>query len=265
MLHHLLILLLGAAAGFLNTLAAGGSVITLPALVSLGFTDHIANGSNRIALVVSCLTRLVVFQRAGIIPWRRSLHLVLPTAFGALAGVLAEHQTSNRSLDVVILLTLILALVLILSGGRKMLQMQPEHALRIRWWAVPLFFAIGAWGGYIAVDSAMFFLWALVVLLGFDLIPANALKALLMLAMAAISTVLMTGEGEVDWTLGGLLSAGTVFGSWLGARCAASEASRAWVYRLLLVVVVAELAWEMWQRWPTLQTWLHSLSFISPG
>ena len=256
MQHPLLILLLGAAAGFLNTLAAGGSVITLPALVGLGFTEHIANGSNRIALVVSCLTRLVVFQRAGIVPWRRSLYLVPATALGALAGVLLEHQTSNRSLDGVIILTLVLALVLILSGGRKMLQMQPEHALRIRWWAGPVFFVIGAWGGYIAVDAAMFFLWALVVLLGFDLIPANAMKALLMLAMAAVSAVLMTDEGEVDWTLGALLSAGTILGSWLGARCAASEASRAWVYRLLLLVVVAELVWDVWRHWPLMKIWL---------
>jgi uncharacterized membrane protein YfcA len=256
MLHQILIFLLGGAAGFLNTLAAGGSVITLPALVGLGFTEHIANGSNRIALVVSCLTRLVVFQRAGIVPWRRSLHLVPATALGAIAGVLLEHQTSNRSLGGVIILTLVLALVLILSGGRKMLQMQPEHALRIRWWAGPVFFVIGAWGGYIAVDAAMFFLWALVVLLGFDLIPANAMKALLMLAMAVVSAVLMTDEGEVDWTLGALLSAGTILGSWLGARCAASEASRAWVYRLLLVVVVAELVWDVWRHWPFLETWL---------
>ena len=81
-----LMVLLGLVAGFINALAAGGSALTLPTLVFLGVRPRVANGTNRIALILSGVTRLFVFHRAGVVDWRQGFRLVLPTAAGALIG-----------------------------------------------------------------------------------------------------------------------------------------------------------------------------------
>jgi uncharacterized membrane protein YfcA len=240
------VVIIGAVSGFLNTLAAGGNAVALPAMIALGVHAHIANGSNRIALFVSCITRLIVFQRARVIDWRKGLMLTPFVAVGSVLGAVIEHHLRERSLDAIIAGTLALTLVLILAGTKRFLQSSDNRTARLAWWHAVLCFLIGAWGGFIAVDSALFFLLVFVLLVGEGVVAANALKAWLMLIMSMTSVATMIGEREVSWTLGVGLSAGSVLGSWIGAKVSVHENSRFWVYRLLLAVVVGELIWVAW-------------------
>jgi uncharacterized protein len=96
MVAHIFVVLLGVLPGFLNANAAGGTAIALPLLVLFGFPPPVANGSNRIALVVSGITRLIVFHKARVVDWRNGFKLVIPTAVGALIGARIEVGLLTR-------------------------------------------------------------------------------------------------------------------------------------------------------------------------
>ena len=146
MIAHILVALLGIVHGFINANAAGGTALALPLLVLCGVPPPVANGSNRIALVVSDITRLAVFHKARIVDWRNGCKLVLPTALGAFIGARLEvafgagrgvgHRCGHSA-----------RLRLAPDRGRSLVgkaakaeaHVLPQHGL--------VFAAIGIWGG----------------------------------------------------------------------------------------------------------------------
>jgi len=238
---YVLMMLLGLVAGFINALAAGGSALTLPALVLLGIRPRVANGTNRIALILSGVTRLCVFQRAGVVDWRQGFRLVLPTAAGALVGASVALRLPPGSGAWPIVVSALIEFALVVTGFSKMVDKSVRTEAHVRWDHLPAFALIGAWGGFIAAGSATFFLWALVVVVGYGLARGNALKALLMLTMSVVSLTDFAAHGDVDYVAGGLVSCGSILGSWGGARFALDERSKVWVWRLLVCVAPVEI------------------------
>ena len=236
-----LMVLLGLVAGFINALAAGGSALTLPTLVFLGVRPRVANGTNRIALILSGVTRLFVFHRAGVVDWRQGFRLVLPTAAGALIGAGVALRLPPGSGAWPIAASAVIEFTLAVTGFTKMVKKGVRTDAHVRWGHLPVFALIGAWGGFIAVASATFFLWALVVLIGFGLARGNALKALLMLTMSAVSLTDFAAHGDVDYVAGALISSGSIVGSWAGAHFALNERSKIWVWRVLVCAAPAEI------------------------
>jgi uncharacterized membrane protein YfcA len=241
MTAYVLMMLLGLVAGFINALAAGGSALTLPALALLGLRPRVANGTNRIALVVSGVTRLCVFHRAGIVDWRQGFRLLLPTAAGALVGASVAIRLPPHTSAWPIVVSALIEFTLVVTGFSKMVDKSARTDAHVRWSHLPLFALIGVWGGFIAVDSAIFFLWALVVLVGYGLARGNALKALLMMTMSAVSLADFAVHGDVDYVAGALVSSGSIVGSWAGAHFVLNERSKIWIWRLLVFVAPAEI------------------------
>ena len=93
-LQVLLLLSGGLAAGFINTLAGGGSAITIPILTEI-VGVNIANGTNRIAILAANASAVTRFQKGGAVPWERVSRLILPTALGAAFGAWTATQLSG--------------------------------------------------------------------------------------------------------------------------------------------------------------------------
>jgi len=242
-MHLFIIFSVGFAAGAINTLASGGTALTLPILMALGFPGHMANASNRIGLLVSAITRVAVFQRAGKIDWAHTWRLSVPMALGAFAGALFEHQIPESSMRWVIFAGVLLTLVLVGFGGKRFLEVKqrPQPDLRIS--KLSVFFLIGIWAGFLAVDSGGMALWAIVVLVGIETVKANALKGVLTLITSLISVITMGFEHQIDWELGITLAAGSMIGSWIAAKYAVTEGARVWIFRLLMIMLTGEALW----------------------
>jgi len=104
-----------------------------------------------------------------------------------------------------------------------------------------VFLPIGLRAGFIVLDSATYILLGLVVMVGYDLVRANAIKSLFLLWVSLSSLVVFYIEGEIDWRIGGLLSAGSIVGSWGGGLLATRAWAKVWVFRLLVLVILAEI------------------------
>lgn len=233
----------GAVAGVVNAVAGGGSLLTLPLLVLAGLPPTEANGTNRVAVVVQSLASIGGFQQSGKIPWRLSLSLAAPCVLGSVGGAVLASRLSDDAF------ALILGGVLLVMAGvvavRPERWMQPGDAPppRAGFMAMALFFAVGAYGGFVQAGVGFLLLAGLVPVLGLDLVRANGVKVVLALVLTAIALVIFAAAGLVDWGAGLVLAAGSGIGGYAGARLAIRRGA-GWI-RWVLVVTVALSALEI--------------------
>ena len=84
--HFPVVFIVGVVAGAINTLAGGGSLITLPVLIFLGLPATMANGTNRLAITVQSVLAVAGFKKKGVSDFKSSLLMSLPALAGALVG-----------------------------------------------------------------------------------------------------------------------------------------------------------------------------------
>jgi uncharacterized membrane protein YfcA len=99
----------------------------------------------------------------------------------------------------------------------------------------------------IVLDSYTYLLLTLMLAVGYDLVGANTLKAIAGIGVSCAAIVLFADRAEVAWFAGGLMSLGGVAGAWVGAKLAASERSKVWVFRLLVITIVGEIVRMVWR------------------
>ena len=239
----LVLTIAGFASGFINTLASSGSAITLPLLIFLGISPNVANGTNRIPIVASSAISLLTFHQAKVIDWRNGLLMAIPVTLGSLAGAALAAIVPPHNLSEFIIAAVVTAFFLLLIKPGRWLKAQSAETLRMKgkWIQMLIFFCVGFWAGFIVLDSATYMLFALVLGVGYDLIRANAVKALLLLFVSLSSLLIFYEHHEVNWQIGGLLAMGSMFGGWVGARIASKEWAKIWVYRTLVIIILAEI------------------------
>ncbi len=237
----ILILLAGTAGGFLNTLAGGGSIITLPLLIFLGLPAAMANGTNRIALMLQNIVAITNFRHKGYFPWKLGLIWGIPALLGAIAGaqlaVTIPEETFNRILAVVMFG--VLGLIIWKPKTSSHLQAR-EIASNNKLVGIGVFFLIGAYGGFIQIGVGIFIIAILAFLTGSSLVQINSLKVIIIAIYMLASLLVFIINGQVDWALGLTLAVGNSLGAWLGSTLAIRRGDR-WV-KIVLAIAVFLLA-----------------------
>lgn len=118
-LHVGLILVTGVAAGFMNTLGGGGSLLTLPMLIFLGSPAAVANGTNRIALIVQNVVAVSNFRRKGFFYPKLGIALAIPAVLGSFLGARFAISITEELFQKVLAVIMIVILVLILARPEK--------------------------------------------------------------------------------------------------------------------------------------------------
>lgn len=232
----------GLAAGALNTLAGGGSLILVPALMVTGMSATFANASSRVAIFAQCLVGAAAFARGGRLPGAAARVIVPPVLVGAGLGAYAATQLPDRVFAPLLLGTLaIMAVALVVSPGRfapppDAVPRDPRGPL-----AMAGLFAAGLYGGVLQAGAGLVFLAILATGLRYDLVRANALKALVMLLYIALTAVVFIAYGMVEWAPAGALAAGAAAGAW-GAAHVAMSPRGVRITKLVVVVAVIGLA-----------------------
>jgi hypothetical protein len=236
----LLLLAAGALAGALNSIAGGGSLLTLPILIFVGLPATVANATNRIALFVGGIGATHSFAKRGLIPgdW---LRLALPPSLlGVVLGVWGATRIGDVAFERV------LAVILLLSAGLIFWQPPapeigpeppPAGGTPKRRWLLVAFFGLGAYAGFIQAGVGFLFT-ALLAAQGLDLIRANGVKAALILVYAGVGIALFAFTGLLDWVAGLTLAAGQFFGSKAGVRLQVLK-GQAWVRMVIVLAIVA--------------------------
>jgi uncharacterized membrane protein YfcA len=226
----------GIAAGFINTLAGSGSLITLPILILLGLPANVANGTNRVGVVMQNVVAVATFRRFGALDASGTWKLVVPSVVGSIIGAQLAVDLDEALLRKIIGVLMLLMIVVMFIQPERWLQ---EHmARRARLWVeVPLFFVIGIYGGFLQAGVGIFLIAALVLSAGFNLVSANAVKNLMVLVFTAAALIVFIAHDQVNWTIGLLLAAGQSLGAWIAARMAVRRGAR-FVRWVVIVVIV---------------------------
>ncbi|MEB3165869.1 MAG: sulfite exporter TauE/SafE family protein [Cyanobacteriota bacterium] len=245
--HWLPLIAAGVLGGFLNAAASSGSAITLPLLLSFGLPPAVANGTNRLPVLVGLATAFWRFQRAGAIPWRFTLTLMPAFVVSALIGARLAAMLTMENVRGLVHVALLLALAVVLLRPDRLLAEKPSAdaqpiSLRLQL----LIAGVGLWTGLIVLDAATYLLVSLVLIGGVALQQATAIKAVLIGTATLGSVVVFLQEGDIDWAAAMPLMLGSALGGWLGATLALGPQARIWIYRLLIVAISSEVIWMLW-------------------
>lgn len=239
-IEYSLLFLGGLVAGALNVLAGGGSFLTLPILIFLGLPATMANGTNRVGILLQNVAATASFQREGVMNWRFTARMAVPAVIGAACGTLVALQIGETSFKRILAILMIVVTLWTLwdPAGRMKDRKSASPALM----AVG-FFLVGMYGGFVQAGVG-FLILALTTLAGFDLVRGNAIKVLMVLLFTTVSLAIFASNGQVVWTLGLVLAAGTVLGGLAGARLTILK-GHTWVRGAVTVVVIA-MAIRLW-------------------
>ncbi len=234
----------GLVAGIVNTLAGGGSLLTVPLLVVLGLPGGVANGTNRVGILLQCLAAVWGFRREGVFEPRRIAEAAVPVVLGSLVGALGIARVADATFERIfgVLMLLLLVPTLREVSGRRRRREATTNPGWSRGTAAGVFFAVGLYAGAFQAGVGLPLLFALLHA-GHDVVRANAIKV----AVIAVSTVaavpVFAAQGLIEWEPALLLAFGFTLGGRLGATVAARGGER--VVRPVLAVAVVVLAARM--------------------
>ena len=239
-----LVFLAAMVAGVMNVLAGSGSLLTLPALVFLGLPSPVANGTNRVGIVIQCLVGVETYRRGGKLRLKGAHWYVVPTILGALVGAWLATLLTAAQMDLAIGIVMVSMLLVLVVDPKKWLKEATElHEGRPPVWLLGVFFLVGIYGGFIQAGVGIMMLAALVVGAGYELVEANAVKMLIALLFTTGALAVFVLDAKVNWTYGAFMAVGQGLGAFLGARFAVeSDKAGVWIRRLLIVIVAVSAA-----------------------
>jgi uncharacterized membrane protein YfcA len=240
-LQAALLLVGGLFAGVVNTLAGGGSLLTVPLLVLCGVPGVMANGTNRVGILVQCISAVQGFRKHGIFEPREMMSIAVPVMIGSLVGAWGISTVANETFERLFGFAMLLLLAPTLRRATRNASRGPARAWP-PWLSHGIFLGIGLYAGALQAGVGIPFLFALVHS-GRDSVRANAIKIGVTALSAAVAVPIFIVQGLVDWPPALVLAIGFTAGGRLGATAAVRGGDR--VIRPVLAVAVVVLAGRM--------------------
>lgn len=240
-----LLLAVGLVSGFINTLAGGGSMLTLPALMMTGMPADLANGTNRVAVLAQSITGAKGFDQAGKLDRGALVGIIVPTVLGAGLGAAMASVLPNTWLKPILLTVMaIVALSLLVPSGTKPIEGDKLPAGGVIAWLA--LFGAGLYGGFIQAGVGFILVAIVSGVLHYDLLRSNALKLVCTSIFSGVALIIFALQGQVLWLTGIVLALGSVLGALASVRFAINVDES--VLRSILVIMVLTsciVAWWM--------------------
>ena len=242
-----LLTLAGVFAGWINVMAGGGSLLTVPLMVFMGIPGPVANGTNRIAILMQNITAVVTFRRRGFSDFRLSLSLAAAASLGALLGAnVGVHLTGEWFNRVLALIMIGVMLIMSHDGLQKRAsQATPNPARGPQRLLLGHLLMVGAgfWGGFIQLGVGFILMPILHRVMGFDLVRTNMHKVFVVLVYTLVALAVFASQLELMWWVGLWLALGNSIGGWLGAHTTVTRGEHwvRWVLNLTLTAFIIKL------------------------
>ncbi|MEM9648538.1 MAG: sulfite exporter TauE/SafE family protein [Bacteroidota bacterium] len=243
--HYVLLVVVGFAVGFINTIAGGGSLLSLPTLIFLGLPPAVANGTNRVAIVIQTAMATAGFKSKGISTYPFNLYLGISAFLGAIIGariaVDVKGETFNRILAIVMLAVV---LIIIFKPKMKLMEMQERLTGKYLWWSVIVFFFFGIYGGFINAGLGFLMILFMHFVNRMNLVRVNATKVVVVFVYMLSALAVFAFNDKVNWKLGFILAIGNGTGAWVASRFSVKKGDG--FIESFLVVMVVVMAIKLW-------------------
>ena len=229
----------GFFAGVINMYAGSGSLISLSAMIFVGIPASIANGSNRVAIVLQNVVGVRGYQQKRLLDFDYAWKVAIPGMIGSAVGASISVSLNEELLRRIIGFIMLGMLVVLFINPKRLIEGKGDKVGKEPTWKdYLLFFVIGIYGGFIQAGIGVFLLLSLVLSSGYDLIRANAVKVFIVLCQSVIALIIFAYNGQVSWGIGLVLAAGNMSGAWIATRFADHPSMAQWAYYLLVGVIV---------------------------
>ncbi len=234
----------GVIAGWLNVMAGGGSMLTMPIMLFMGLPGPVANGTNRIAILAQNISATANFRRKGFRELKLGISLSLAAIPGAVAGAMIGVRLQGELFDQVLAIIMIGMMILMMTDGGKTTP-QPSHQPTRKQLILGHLCMVGAgvWGGFIQIGIGFILMPILNRVMGLDLVRVNALKVFIILCYTVVALAVFASQVEILWVAGLALALGNSIGGWLGAHSSVTRGDKLirWVLNTLLLIFIIKL------------------------
>lgn len=242
----LLLVAVGFCAGVINTIAGGGSLITLPMLIFMGLPESVANGTNRIAIFFQTASSVAGFKSKGVTTYPFSIYLGISASLGSFIGARYAIDIDGELFKKILSIVMIVVVLLIVFKKKKaslenVLERTTGKHLYI---SIVAFFFVGLYGGFLNAGIGFIMLLLLPMINKFTLVKANATKVTVACIYTAIALAVFIFNGKVDWKLGLTLAVGNSLGAWFASRYSVKKGDG--FIRVALLVIVSGMALKLW-------------------
>ena len=248
--HELLVFAAACVAGAINSVAGGGTLITVPTLIWLGIPAINANATSTVALWPGSLSGAWGFRRELFAADRRVFALIVPSLVGGLAGAILLHQTPPDLFERLIPLLILFATCLFMAQEplQRRFNLTAIHNARSHWlsWTMLFQLLVGIYGGYFGAGIGIMMLAALSLMGHTDIYQMNGVKNMLAVAINGIAIMYLVFTDLILWPDALVMAIGAVVGGVAGAGTA-RRVGRPVVRRIVIVVGFA-MALAMFMR-----------------
>lgn len=238
---------LGLLAGVINTLAGGGSNLTVPALMVMGMPPDVANATNRVGVFLQAAVGAAGFKKHKKLPVHDFKAIIVPLVIGSVFGGLFASYAPPELLKYLLLGAMLAVATIILIRPNLIAPPAGTTPLAVgdkpqAWWWLLL---AGFYGGFVQAGVGFILITAFAGVLRYDLVSCNALKVLSTVFFTAIALVIFIINDQVRWLPGLVLAVGTMIGAHIGVKMALkiSQQSLKWFLFIMTLAASAAAIW----------------------
>lgn len=228
----------GFGSGWINVLAGGGSLLTVPLMLFMGFSGPVANGTNRIAIIAQNVASVGGFFSKGFSDFRLSASLAVCASAGAFFGAQIGAELDGVWFNRTVAAVMIAVMILMATGkdaagdgegGGQARNLALGHALMV---------GAGFWGGFIQIGVGFLMMPILHRVMGLDLVRTNMHKVFIALVFSVVALGVFAAKVDIAWQAGAALALGNAAGGWVGAHTAVNQGAP-FIRKALFVVLAA--------------------------
>jgi len=232
-----ILIIAGFLVGFINTIAGSGTIITYSVFMALGLPPTFANGTIRMGVIMQTLASSFNFYRQKSLDVLKGLLLGVPTVIGSLIGAQIASQIDQTVFKYILLMVMLLMLVFLFLNPKRWIEgkisVSRKKPTILQYF---VFLLIGFYGGFIHIGVGIFLLAALVLVSGYDLVKANALKVFIVLLYSPFALAVYLYNDQVHYGMALISSIGNVFGGILASYLAVNWGAK-FVHWFLVIVI----------------------------
>jgi len=243
----MLLFFAGLSAGFIDAIAGGGGLISVPALLWAGLPPQMALGTNKMQSTWGTLMAVRKYAKAGLVSWPQVRLTVLITFVSAMSGAWVVMSISNAVLKMIVpWMLLCIAVYVLLSPSLG--KTAAKARLRMGAFACLAGSVLGFYDGFFGPGTGSFLLFGFVRFFGFDFLHASAATKLVNVATNLAAILMLASLGQINWPLGFAMMIANIAGSQFGSRLAIKHGS-AFVRKAFLLIVSVLILKSAWNAY----------------
>ena len=243
--HYPMLVLIGFVVGFINTIAGGGSLLSLPFLIFLGLPPAVANGTNRVAIVIQTFMATMGFRSKGVSTFPFNTYVGLSATVGSVIGaniaVSIDESLFNKILAII--MVVVIAIV-VLKPKMELKDLTEKVSGKSLWQGVIVFFFLGIYGGFLNAGIGFLIILYLHYAHNINLVRTNATKVFVVLLYSLAALAVFIYNDKVDFKIGLILAIGNALGAWISSRLSVKKGDG--FILTFLVIMVGILAIKLW-------------------